>query len=121
MKPSLIVPAVLLGTLCTAAGRAEEAPLPQPWDYARAMQRVARQSHARAGVVLHVGDSITYASPYSQWAVGGAGRTEDDLDLLDWMHAGAADDSDGWWLCRVDLPGGRSHTACGGLRLDELL
>jgi hypothetical protein len=112
---------LLLLVVAVAPGRADETPLPQPWDYARAMQRVARQSHARPGVVLHVGDSITYANPYSQWAAGGAGRTEDDIDLLDWMHAGADDNSDGWWLCRVDLPGGRSHTACSGMRLDELL
>jgi hypothetical protein len=115
------LPLALVLVAAPLAARADEAPLPQPWDYARAMQRVARQSHARPGVVLHVGDSITYANPYGQWAVGGAGRTDDDLDLLDWMHAGANDDSDGWWLCRVDLPGGRSHTACGGMRLDELL
>jgi hypothetical protein len=62
-----------------------------------------------------------HANPYGQWAVRGAGRTEDDLDLLDWMHEGANDDSDGWWLCRVDLPAGRSYTACGGMRVDELL
>ena len=33
---------------------------------------------------------------------------------LRWMHGGKDDDSDGWWLARVDLPGGRSHTAAGG-------
>jgi lysophospholipase L1-like esterase len=121
MKVPRVTLALLLMAAPLAAGRAEETPLPQSWDYARAMRRVAQQGHARTGVVLHVGDSITYANPYSQWAVAGTGRTDDDLDLLHWMHAGANDDRDGWWLCRVDLPGGRSHTACGGMRLDELL
>jgi lysophospholipase L1-like esterase len=121
MTASRTTLAVLLTALFLPAARAEEMPLPQPWDYVKAMRRVAQQFHGKQGVVLHVGDSITYANPYSQWAVAGAGRTDDDLDLLDWMHQGANDDTDGWWLCRVDLPGGRSHTACGGLRLDELL
>jgi lysophospholipase L1-like esterase len=112
---------IVLSVVIFTAGRAAETPLPQPWDYGPSMKRVAQRFHGRQGVVLHVGDSITYANPYSQWAVAGAGRTEADLDLLDWMHGGASDDTDGWWLCRVDLPGGRSHTACGGLRLDELL
>ena len=38
------------------------------------------------------------------------------------MHAGADDDTDGWWLARADHPdGGRSYTACGGIRADEML
>jgi hypothetical protein len=118
MRPTFLV---LVSAFCLTPARAEETPLLQLWDYTKAMGRVAQQFHGRPGVVLHVGDSITYANPYSQWAVAGAGRTEDDLDLLGWMHQGANDDTDGWWLCRVDLPGGRSHTACGGMRLDELL
>jgi hypothetical protein len=97
-------------------------PIAQDWDYAEAMREVAAQSSAREGVVLHVGDSITYANPYGQWARGGEGRTEEDLALLRWMRLGAEDETDGWWLCRFDHPdGGRSHTAAGGLRADELL
>jgi len=97
-------------------------PLPETWDYAEAMQAVARRFRGRPGVVLHIGDSITYSNPYGQWARGGAGKTSDDVAVLRWMHTGRDDDSDGWWLCRFDHPdGGRSHTACGGLRLDELL
>ena len=72
--------------------------------------------------MLHVGDSITYANPYGQWASHGEGRTDDDKALLAWMHAGQNDDTDGWYLARFDHPsGGRSHTAAGGMRLDELL
>jgi hypothetical protein len=108
-----------------AAGAAEdgqESPPPQDWDYAEAMKAVAAKGAGRPGVVLHVGDSITYASPYGAWARAGEGRTDADKAALRWMHAGADDDTDGWYLARFDHPdGGRSHTACSGLRADELL
>ena len=115
----------LLALLCAGAASgvvAEETPLPQAWDYARAMQEVATRGTGREGLVLHVGDSITYANPYGQWARAGEGRSPEDLAALAWMHAGADDDGDGWWLARVDHPdGGRSATAAGGLRADALL
>ncbi|HEX7447847.1 MAG TPA: GDSL-type esterase/lipase family protein [Pirellulales bacterium] len=96
--------------------------LPEGWDYVPAMQKVAARFHGRTGVVLHVGDSITYSNPYGQWARVGQGHTEADKAILNWMHTGRDDDSDGWWLCRFDHPdGGRSYTAAGGMRLDELL
>ena len=86
------------------------------------MRAVARRGDGRPGVVLHVGDSITHANPYGQWARSGAGRSDDDRAALAWMHAGADDDTDGWWLARADHPdGGRSYTACGGIRADEML
>ena len=119
-----LVGCALLAIACPvrAAGDAEESPLPQPWDYAEAMKAVARRGDGRPGVVLHVGDSITHANPYGQWARSGAGRTADDRAALAWMHAGADDDTDGWWLARADHPdGGRSYTACGGIRADEML
>src|SRR4051812_1750373 len=94
---------------------AVEQPLRQAWEYADAMQRVSARFKGRPGVVLHIGDSITYANPYSQWGRAGAGQTPADKAVLQWMHTGKDDDSDGWWLCRFDHPdGGRSYTACGG-------
>ncbi len=90
-------------------------------DYAEAMRKVAAGFEGREGVVIHVGDSITYANPYGQWARFGAGRTATDKAILKWMHAGADNDSDGWYLARVDRPGGRSDTAASGLRTDQLL
>lgn len=115
--------ACLIAVLSAAASApAEETPLAQEWDYAAAMRKVAAGGKARAGVVLHVGDSITYSAAYGAWARGGKGRTPADQAVLKWMHAGADDDTDGWWLARVDHPaGGRSHTACSGMRADELL
>jgi hypothetical protein len=116
--------AVLLAVLClgSSAGLAGESPLTQEWDYAEAMKAVARRGGGRPGVVLHMGDSITYANPYGQWARAGEGRTTADRAALAWMHAGADDDSDGWWLARADhRDGGRSYTACRGIRADEML
>lgn len=116
LRCSLLMPLLVAGFAC-----AEETPLREDWSYVESMQRVARDFKGREGVVLHIGDSITYASPYGQWAAGGKGRSERDLEALKWMHLGAEDDSDGWWLARVDLPEGHSYTAAGGLRLDQLL
>jgi lysophospholipase L1-like esterase len=121
MNPSRLACVLLVGTLAVAAVLAQEKPLAQPDDYAAAMKKVAARFQGRPGVVLHVGDSITHSNPYGQWARQGEGQTDDDRAILEWMHAGANDDTDGWWLARTDLPGGRSYTATGGLRADELL
>ncbi len=106
-----------LGAIATA----EPALIPEGWDYATAMSRVAARFTGKEGVVLHVGDSITYANPYSQWARNGKGRTPEDEAVCRWTHAGAKDDTDGWHLCSVDCPGGRSETAAGGMRANEAL
>ncbi|HZN67736.1 MAG TPA: SGNH/GDSL hydrolase family protein [Tepidisphaeraceae bacterium] len=122
MRLVLLDTALVLLALSSFSARGEDVPLSQGWDYAEAMRKVAAKGSGRAGVVLHVGDSITYANPYGAWARDGKGRTAADLAALKWMHAGARDDTDGWYLASFDHPdGGRSHTACGGLRADELL
>src|SRR6516225_7925479 len=118
----LTTSALLLLTAVVPAVRADEKPLPQEWDYAISMRKVAERFTGRPGVVLHVGDSITYSNPYGQWARAGKGKTDEDKAVLTWMHAGADNDTDGWWLARFDHPdGGRSHTACSGIRADEML
>ena len=54
------------------------------------MKKVAAGFRGRPGVVLHVGDSITYAIPYGQWARSGKGKTDEDHEaLLDWCASGA--------------------------------
>src|SRR5436190_19611489 len=114
---------IALFMFCVVGARAAEpAPLKQEWGYAPAMKKVAARFKGKPGVVLHVGDSITHANPYGQWARFGKGQSEADKALLKWMHCGADDDTDGWYLARFDHPdGGRSHTAAGGMRADELL
>ncbi len=90
-------------------------------DYAEAMRKVAERFKGREGVVLHAGDSITYANGYSQWARHGKGKSPRDEAICRWTHAGANDETDGWFLCSVDRPGGRSDTAVGGIRIDQYL
>jgi len=59
---------VVAGTLLLALQSADP-------DYAQAMRKVAARFTGKEGVVLHIGDSITYANPYSAWARGGKGKT----------------------------------------------
>ena len=119
----------LLGLTILVAGNSGEPltngrlrPIEQAWDYTAAMRGVAQKGQGKSGVVIHVGDSIAYSNPYGQWARTGKGKTEEDREALAWMHSGSDDETDGWFLARFDHPdGGRSHTAAGGLRVDELL
>lgn len=92
-----------------------------PADYADAMKKVAAKSGAKEGVVLHLGDSITYANQYGGWARGGKGKTPQEEAALKWMHCNDNNDSDGWYLARVDRPGNRSDTAVSGIRSHEYL
>ena len=120
MRRIALFSACALGLTAFALPAAE--PIKEDWDYAAAMKDVAKGFKGKEGVVIHVGDSITHAHPYSQWALGGEGRTDADKAVLAWMHLGKEDNTDGWWLARFDHPsGGRSHTAAGGMRFDECL
>lgn len=95
--------------------------LAEDYDFVKPMKKILTGFKGRNGVVIHVGDSITYANPYGQWARFGQGKTEEDQAILKWMHVNANDDTDGWWLARVDRPGGRSETAASGIRVDQML
>lgn len=111
--------ALLLGLTC-AGSLAQEGS--DPAGYRSAMRNVVQGGETRAGVVIHVGDSMTYANPYGQWARNGAGKSAADKEVLKWMHLGKEDDQDGWYLARFDHPdGGRSYTAASGLKAEELL
>lgn len=89
--------------------------------YAGAMRKVVAKGKGKSGVVLHIGDSITYAAPYGAWARYGEGKSDADVAVLGWMHTNANNDTDGWHLARTDhKSGGRSMTACSGIRADEL-
>jgi hypothetical protein len=92
-----------------------------PVDYADAMKKVAAKFTGKEGVAIHLGDSITYANPYSGWARYGRGKTPEEAAACKWMHTGADDETDGWYLARVDRPGGRSDTAVSGIRSEEYL
>jgi GDSL-like lipase/acylhydrolase family protein len=90
-------------------------------DYVEPMKKVAAKFSGKEGVVLHLGDSITYANGYSGWARYGKGKTPQDQAVCKWMHVGEDNDLDGFFLCRVDRPGNRSDTACSGIKSDEYL
>jgi len=93
----------------------------ESWDYAPAMKQVAKKFRGTPGVVLHLGDSITYASPYTAWARAGAGKTKQDEAVLRWSHCGEENERDGWYLAHHDLPGPRSYTAASGIRADQYI
>jgi hypothetical protein len=100
---------------------AQEKPLPEGWDYVAPMKKVAAKFRGTEGVVIHVGGSMTIASPYGEWARNGKGKTADDLAVLKWMHTGAKDKTDGWWLCRTELVHYRAYTSESGLQAPMLL
>lgn len=85
------------------------------------MAKVAAKFKGTPGVVLHIGDSITYANQYGAWARYGKGKTPEDEAVCKWMHVGKDSDLDGIWLARVDRPGNRSETAVSGIRSNEWL
>ena len=119
---SFVVATSLLIALADDSFAAEPATLiAESWDYAPAMKKVTAEFKGEPGVVLHVGDSITYANPYGAWARYGKGKTKEDEALCQWMHMNKKDDTDGWHLAAVDRPGGRSETAVGGIRADQFL
>ncbi len=90
-------------------------------DYAEVMKKIAAKFKGKEGVVLHIGDSITYANQYSGWPRYGKGKTPQEQALAAWMHCGKDNETDGLWLCRVDRPGGRSETAVSGIKSFEWL
>ena len=96
-------------------------PLPEGWDYAAPMKKAAAKFTGTEGMVLHVGGSMTIASPYGDWPRRGAGKTPEDEAILKWMHLNAKDKTDGWWLCKDDVADHRTRSAEGGLTSAMLL
>ena len=126
--PALVVSAVLmLAVFQTAgceleAGQASFLGKREAWDYGPAMKEVAKKFTGAEGVVLHLGDSITYASPYTSWARGGEGKTPEDEAVLRWSHCGEGNDLDGCYLASYDVVyNDRSYTAASGVRADQYL
>jgi lysophospholipase L1-like esterase len=93
----------------------------ESWDYAPAMREVGERFTGTEGVVLHLGDSITFASPYTAWARQGRGKAPEDEAVLRWSHCGEENDLDGWYLAHHDLGEYWSYTAAGGVRADQFL
>ena len=113
--PALHGGSLLASTSSPLVGSAES------WDYASAMKKVAKKFSGTEGVVLHLGDSITFAAPYTAWAGNGRGKTAEDEAVLKWSHCGERNDLDGWYLASHEVGDFWSRTAAGGIRADQFL
>ncbi len=96
------------------------------WKWADAMKKVTKGFTGTPGVVLHIGDSMTYSASYSRWPRKGKSQNEFFKMTLQWMHTDAQDDTDGWYLAAHDVEKdgkalGRSYTAASAMRLDQAL
>lgn len=138
----LLVAGALVAGMVAAAEKAKVRPLPasmpavqrkgetvvkETWDWTKAMIPVARKFKGTEGVVILIGDSLTYANQSTRWAWSvkwnGAGQyTESDKAMLKWSHAYEGEkDTNGWFQAKVDRPSGRSETAASGIRTDQYL
>jgi lysophospholipase L1-like esterase len=79
------------------------------------------------GFIVLLGDSITYANPFSQWPRYGSGKTAADTTICNWMHAadwgtGSNNSNNGWYLAAYDVPSrGGSFTAKSGITSGQYL
>ena len=79
------------------------------------------------GFVVLLGDSITYATPFGQWARSGSGKTSADVAICNWMHAGTWGDgltnnsSNGWYLAANTVRTNGSFTAQSGITSGQYL
>lgn len=103
-----------------------------PWEagpngWVAHLRKLHRRFTGTPGFALHLGDSITYANPYGQWARRGAGKTPADKAICRYVKAslwgkGSNDVKSGFYLAAWDHPdGGRSFTAVGGITTGQWL
>jgi lysophospholipase L1-like esterase len=93
----------------------------ESYDYAPAMKDVAKKFKGKPGVLVLLGDSITYANQNTAWAFNGQGQTPEVKAFLKWSHVGEGGDADGWTAAKTDVENGRSHTASSGVTTAEYL
>lgn len=79
-----------------------------------------------AGFVLHIGDSITISGAYPSWIRSGTNRTTQDLAIIAWFNSNNSYPAGvdvankmGLFQCTKEVVGGRSTTACGGIRATQ--
>jgi hypothetical protein len=87
----------------------------ESWAYGPAMRAAAREYKGKGGVVLHLGDSITFDDSYAAWAQRGKGKTPEDAAILRWSHCGESNEFDGWYLATHPVGRNWSYTAAGGI------
>ena len=80
-----------------------------------------------AGFITLLGDSITYANPFGQWARSGSGKTTADTTICNWMNVGnwgngSNTSNNGWYLAAWDVPSRNgSFTARSGITTSQYL
>ncbi len=113
--------ALLLTNLVAAAESGTPKGRKENYDWIGPMRVVTREFKGDDGMVLRLGDSITYANPGSAYLRYGKERTPEQVAVCRWMKADVRDQSSGVWLSIDDQPGGRSHTAASGVTTAQFL
>ncbi len=121
MRKAALGLALWLGAGMAWAGEAAFKAPQESYDYAAAMKEVAAKFKGTPGVFVEFGDSITHANQNTAWARHGQGKPADVAAYLKWTHCGENNEKDGWHLAAVDVPGGRSETAAGGITAAKYL
>lgn len=119
MRPILVVTAILLLSSRSFAQDAAPKGKKEPYDWAPSMRELTKNFKGKPGMVLRLGDSITYANPGSAYLRAGKGRSAEQLEVCKWMNAG--EKGSGIWLSIADQPGGRSFTAASGVTTAQYL
>ncbi len=117
---------VMLLVSFTAAFSSEYTPVKESWDYKDAMKKVTKNFKGTQGVVIHMGDSISYANQNTRWARSfknkKAGHSKENIEILKWSHADKGKSNlNGWHLTSVDAASGRSETAASGIKTGQYL
>jgi lysophospholipase L1-like esterase len=124
MTMNRIFPRVVLLALVSSSLVAAEPQLQaskESYDYATPMKEVAKKFKGKPGVLVLLGDSITYANQNTAWAFAGQGQTPEVKAFLKWSHLGEGGDVDGWTAAKTDVENGRSHTASSGVTTAQYL
>ncbi|HTL53684.1 MAG TPA: SGNH/GDSL hydrolase family protein [Planctomycetota bacterium] len=129
MRIQLLTVVMMLGW--TGAIGAAQTPAPaatgaatvktESWDYTAAAKETLKKFKGTAGVVLHMGDSITIDIAYGQWPLKSSNHSAEETAILQWMHCGAKDKTDGWTLATTQIGWRVSATAASGVKADEFL
>jgi lysophospholipase L1-like esterase len=132
MRTAACIGLLLTAGLTLTAG--ETSVTKDDWPWAPNMVKVAKMKKKMKGVVLHLGDSLTYANQATRWAWSekwnkNGGYTDEDRALIRWTNSEIQDQTplNGWWLARIDAKDangvllGRSETAASGIQVDQFL
>ncbi|NRA40552.1 MAG: SGNH/GDSL hydrolase family protein [Planctomycetes bacterium] len=122
---SVVVASALSFSLVSAS---EYTPVKEDWDYSKAMKTVTAKFTGTEGVVIHMGDSISYANQNTRWANAVTWNkkagvySDEDKEILKWSHAYKKKSNlNGWHLTSVDAAGGRSETSVSGITTGQYL